>query len=204
MPDTFITAYELFLNLRSPVSVTATTNTIFYFISREEFEKQSLMDIEFKQSYHFLQYDIFVRKQLGRIFYSCYLCKDRHHWYECETLFPSFKKVTLQTDENQELVNRVRVVNRKHRTWTDRHKLRELDGILKRNTDRMLSRLQYRIFSLKKQIRLSKDMLDVDAAYDWTSYLKEENLTKFKEEWNKKRESRPKRRDIHQEESNTD
>ena len=94
---------------------------------------------------------------------------------------------------NDEIYGRVRVVNTKHRTWKNYKELNQLKRIVKRNKDKNLSRLETRIFALKKQLELRKDILEVDCAYDWPSYLPEENLTKFKEEWNSKLAKRNRR-----------
>jgi hypothetical protein len=93
----------------------------------------------------------------------------------------------LEEYDDEKISGKIRVVNTKHRTWRDRPKLKELDRIVKRSQDRTLNRLEKRIFALKKQLELNKEVFEVDCAYDWPSYLVEENLTKFKEEWNNRR-----------------
>jgi hypothetical protein len=45
----------------------------------------------------------------------------------------------------------------KHKTWRDRDKLKDLDRIVKRNKDPMLSRLERRIMSLKKQVKVKME-----------------------------------------------
>ena len=40
---------------------------------------------------------------------------------------------------------------------------------------------------MKKIQEEGRDILDVDCAYDWTNYMPDQNLNKFKEKWNRER-----------------
>lgn len=110
MPATFLMAYEFFLNQHSTFELTATKNSVFYFISREVFENESERDIEFKQYYHLMQYDLLIRKKLKRIFYGCYFCHEEHQFQQCETMFPQFTNIELEEYESEKQERNRRLV----------------------------------------------------------------------------------------------
>lgn len=88
-----------------------------------------------------LSYDLFIRNKIDRIFFSCFFCGKMHQWHQCDDVLPDFKAVTLLNSTVRRQEEGVRVVNTKHHTWKDYKKLRELDRIVMRGKDKVLSRL---------------------------------------------------------------
>jgi outer membrane receptor for monomeric catechols len=74
----------------------------------------------------------------------------------------------------------VRIIRNKHHTWRDKLNLQQLTRIVKKNKDEILTVLERRIVNLKKRVVIPKGELEVDCVYEWSTYLKNENISAFK------------------------
>jgi len=123
-----------------------------------------------------------------RIFYRCYFCGNSHHWYRCPDIFPNFANVNLARRRQGPLPQRIPCT--RLTAWKERQRLKGMRTWTAPAEDRVLQKLEERIHQLKAVKEAWRRDFEVYLHHDWQYYKPEHNLSRFKEEWNNRRQRR--------------